>query len=462
VGKAIKTIPNLIFRVAMADTIDKRVVVRKIAEASGRAGEEIEGMIAEKKAKFSGLLTDSGAAFMIAKEMGVELELEGTISGGVKISHLEEGAQNVDITVRVMEAFTPKKFEKNGRKGVFCNLIVADSTGEIRLTLWHRDVQRFVGGGIERGAILALKGCRVTSYNSRKQLDLGFGGKFSVISGNGKTLPKPRANAMKLNEIMAGIDNIDAYARVARVYKQRAFEKDGRPGVVINFDLADETAALRAAAWNELAESVGGLSAGKLIKIEGGYAKEGISGVELNLGWQARVIENPKYTMDELSKLSAGGIERKKIGELAEGENTEISAKVVEIQPGNLHYKTCPKCGRKVESISEGFVCNICGEVGRPRINAVIGFELGDSGIRMHAVAFGGEAEELIGMNGAGIINALEKEGAAVVIEDLSQKLVGREFIFRGRAKKNSLSGELEFVISGMSKSAQETRPESI
>lgn len=461
-GKAIKTIPNPILRIAMGGVIDKDSVIRKIAKDSGIEAAEIEERVGKKKAKFAGLLTDSGAAFMVAKELGVGLEVEGGLQESLRISQLEEGMQNIDLVVRVMHAFTPKKFEKNGRRGVLCNLLVADSTGETRLTLWHKDVQKFIDAGIERGAVLALRGCRVTAYSGKKQLDLGFGGSFSIGGGGAAELPEPDARLLKLNELGAGMNNIDAYARVARVYGQKAFQKGEKEGVVMNFEIADETAALRAAAWNELAEVAATLAQGELIKIEGAYVKEGLRGAEVNLGWQARVVKNPNHKMKELGELAGTAIERKMIGELVADRNAEISAKVVEVLPGNLHYRVCPNCGRKAESVSGGWVCSGCGEVEEPGINPVIGFEVSDSSARIRAVAFGREAEFLMGISKDGLKKRLEKESPEAIIDELNPKLAGTEFLLQGRARKNTFSGELEFILSSLPQPAPETRPKSV
>ncbi|MFH1696964.1 MAG: hypothetical protein ABH854_03605 [Candidatus Diapherotrites archaeon] len=435
---------------ARADAQDG--IMEKIISKSGKAQADIEAMVEGKKTKFSGLLTESGALFMVARELGVELEVEkGEPAAVAKIAGLDDGMQNVDLIVRAMQISTPREFEKGGKKGVLCNLLVADDSGDIRLTLWHGDVKKLRELNVQRGAILSLKGCRVSAYKERKQVDVGYGGSFSVLGSTSEKLPEPCAKECWLAELKAGEQNVDVYARVARIYGEREFEKDGRGGKVLNFEIADEGAAIRAAAWNEIADVVKGLDEGELVKIEGAYAKEGLRGVELNLGWQARVLRGVKKEMKPLSELP--GIERakaekKEISELQEGGNFEIKAKIAELQQGNLKYNICPKCGKKVESVSGGWVCNACGEVDKPDINPLIGFTAQDRSGKIRGVAFGTAAEKIMGIEKEELKRRLAKEDSVHILEEIAKAREGDELTLRGRAKANTMSGEIEFVVN--------------
>lgn len=441
---------------ASSVTLGKDSIMESVVAGSGKTHEEIAQMVADKRKRFEGLLTDSGALFMIARELGIELELERNLpAGGMKLSQLEAGMQNVDLVARAMHIFAPKEFEKNGKRGVLCNMVVADSSAEMRLTLWHRDVKKLEDLCAERGAIVALKGCRVGTYNGKAQLDLGFGGDFSLAGASSERLPECTAGPCKLSELTAGQQNVDVYALVGRVFGERGFEKEGKKGKVVNFEVADEGAVVRAAAWNEIADSAKKLKEGDLIKIEGAYTKEGMRGIELNLGWQARILRNPKHKMGEVMKGGAGfgtgagaKYETKKISELAEGVNAEMLVKVAEVQQGNLRYNICPKCGKKLESVAGGWVCNACGEIEKPEINPVVGFDVEDASGKIGAVAFGSAAERIMGIGKEELSKRLVEETPEEIIDDFAKAIEGSEFTLKGRAKKNARSGELEFVVN--------------
>ena len=128
-------------------------LVASIMTGSGKSAEEVQRLIEQKKEKFSGLLTEEGAAFMIAKELGVETT--GAIRADTRISSLKEGMNNIDIVARVKRAFPPRAYEKNGTKGELQNLVLTDLTGEIRATLWNKDIKKFAELGVEK--ITAIK-----------------------------------------------------------------------------------------------------------------------------------------------------------------------------------------------------------------------------------------------------------------------------------------------------------------
>ncbi|HLC36810.1 MAG TPA: hypothetical protein VJK05_04365, partial [archaeon] len=78
---------------------DKEKLIELIKESTGKSEEEILKLIEEKKIKFSGLLTDSGAAFMIAKDLKVDLKLEDSLTELIKIGSLEDGMNNINLEV---------------------------------------------------------------------------------------------------------------------------------------------------------------------------------------------------------------------------------------------------------------------------------------------------------------------------------------------------------------------------
>ena len=51
---------------------DREAVVKKIIVYTGKARADIEKLMEAKKEKFAGLLTEAGAAFLVAKELGVD------------------------------------------------------------------------------------------------------------------------------------------------------------------------------------------------------------------------------------------------------------------------------------------------------------------------------------------------------------------------------------------------------
>lgn len=425
-----------------------------IQEKTGKTIEEIQEAIAKKKEKYSGWVSNAGAAMLVAKELGIELELEKKINEKASISSLKAGMNNIDIEARVLQAFQAKEYEKNSRKGKILNLIVGDETGEIRLSLWHNDAKRFEEEKIEKGAKLLLKNCKVQEFNSNKQLSLDYNGSFEVLKeGSEKTT--------RLEELKEGMQNIDVMARIARVYPGKKFIKEAKEGKLANFEITDGTATARATAWNNMAEETGKLEKNQLVKIENAYTRQGMKGIELHLGWQARIITNPKTSLS-IPEIAFEKIERKSFSELKENESFEQKAVLLDFQPGKLFFEVCPNCGKKPERIEGKLLCNNCGQIQKTEKRLVASALLDDGTTVMRASFFGKQAEELMQATTQELVEKQEKGELEKELEIINERLVGREIILQGIARTNKLSGELEINARAVKKADAEKEAESL
>jgi len=430
---------------------DAEKIMEKIVSGSGKSAEEVQKLIEEKKAKFSGLLTDAGAAFMIAKELNVKMDVEKTLAETVKIAKLEDGMTNVDVIARVMQIFPQKKFEKNGKTGVLCNLIVADDSGEIRLTLWRNDAKKLEEEKIERGTLLLLKNCYVTSYKEKKQLNMGYNGSMEIspqVKGI-ENFPQAETVLTKLSELVENKNDVNVVGRIVRIFNAREFSKDGNQGKLLNFALGDGEKTVRATAWNDLVEIVQGLNEGDIVKIEGAYTKKGLQGeVELQLGWRARVLKDPiGVELPALDKMLGQDFQEKKISELKEGDRfVKLNATVIELQQGNLHYKICRQCNSKIQQLEGGWVCSKCGEVKEPAIEEVIGLKIDDGSGNINAVFYGREAEKIIGIEKQELEKIVSNGKIGETINELSKRIVGQKLKLTGFVRKNKFTKETEFV----------------
>jgi replication factor A1 len=107
-------------------------ILEKIAKASGFSKAEIERRIEAKRAKLSGLISQDGAAQVVAAELGVNFENEK-----LKIEELLPGMRKVNVVGKVIKIFPVRAFktQKNG-EGKVCNLLLADETSNIKVVLW--------------------------------------------------------------------------------------------------------------------------------------------------------------------------------------------------------------------------------------------------------------------------------------------------------------------------------------
>jgi len=425
--------------------LQEKNVIEQIAKKSGKTGDEIKALVENKKKKFSGLLTDSGASFMVAKDLGIEVGMDSVKR--INIAALKNGMQNVDLLVRVMQIFSPKEFEKNGKRGMLCNLIVADSTGETRLTVWNDDVEKIAKQEVKRGSVILAHNCYAKEFNGRVQTSIAYKGSFEVEPDTMFTdLPEAKSKNVKAGELKKGMNDVNIEARVIRIFKVTEFDKNGKKGKVMNFLIGDKTGTAKATAWNDLVEEAQKLVEGEAVSIEGAYTKQGLKDVELHLGWQARIekIEGKELpTAKEMRKKTALV---KKIIDLKQGDSDVLlEGKIVAVNRGALFYNVCPKCGGKVQKLDEGIVCDKCGEVKEPDIRPVISVRVDDDSAQIDVVAYGKEAEKIIGLGNEELKKQRSERGSESMIEEL-QELGGTKITVIGRVKHNNYSEQTEFV----------------
>ncbi len=262
-------------------------LVERIVSRSGRTPEEVSRLIEGKKEKFSGLLTDAGAAFMVASELGIETD--GAIREETKISQMKEGMNNVDVIGKVRRAFPPKAFEKNGRKGELQNIVISDGTGEIRATLWNNSIRRFAELGAERAAQIKLSNCAVSSYNGVVQVSMNYNSEITIVQAAEAAAPAEKEKPKNISDLAHGMDDVCVEVRIKKIFPAKEWENGRGKGRVMNFIVAEGLQEMRATAWNEAIDAVEEIGEGEKIRIEGAYVKENRGNVELHLGRTARV-----------------------------------------------------------------------------------------------------------------------------------------------------------------------------
>jgi replication factor A1 len=263
-------------------------IITKISEKTGKTTEEINELIRAKKNKFSGLLTEFGAAFLIAKEHGIELENEPKKS--TKITELKPGMNNIDIICKIKIIFPVKEFEKNGKKRKLQNMIIEDDTGETIATLWNGDIEKLKNINATKGEKIKITNCYVSEYNNKTQISLNYN---STINREENTNTEKQFK--KLKELEPGLQNIDIKAEIRKIFGMRNFDTPKAKGKLITFILGDEETEIKATAWNEKADEIAKILEDETIIIENAYTKQGINdNTEINLGKNARIIRLKK------------------------------------------------------------------------------------------------------------------------------------------------------------------------
>jgi len=116
--------------------MDFETVMNKIKERTGLTNDEINRKILDKQQELSNLVSKEGAAYIIAKELG--LELLPKTKRRLEIKNVVPKLRNLNLTARIVKLFEPREFKKKDKSGKVANVILGDSSGSIRLSLWDQ------------------------------------------------------------------------------------------------------------------------------------------------------------------------------------------------------------------------------------------------------------------------------------------------------------------------------------
>ncbi len=303
-------------------------LIKKISEESKTNENEVKKLIEDKQIELSGLVSPEGAAYIIGRELGVNLIKE--VRRSLKIKNLVSGMNNVDLTAKIIKIFEPRNFEKNGKSGVVNNIILGDETGTVRMSLWNDETDLIKKNDLKEGVCIKLTGGYTKEDNrGNPELRIGRKGKIEVIETE------------------------------------------------INIDLNKE---------------------GNLLQ---NFIKKNICDFEI-------------------------------------GDYNEVNASLVQLFRRQPFFEVCPKCEAKVEENNGKWICKEHGEI-KPNYRIVISGIIDDGTGNIRAVFFGEAGKKILG-------NYAEKIKDVNFYDNVN--ILGKDYVIKGRVKKNDFTEELEFIVS--------------
>ena len=168
--------------------------------------EKLRDMIEEKKRKVgAGYLTDQGALFLVAADLGVSFDKANKSENSIK--DLFVGARDISTIGRILSIHPIRSFLKRDSNQETKNriIIIYDKESSIKIKLWDEFVNIPEQIGITIGDLVKI---------SKGQVKSGMDGKPIInLSGNGtiEHLPdEKKHNIPTIEEITTTIDNLDA------------------------------------------------------------------------------------------------------------------------------------------------------------------------------------------------------------------------------------------------------------
>ena len=203
----------------------------------------------------SGYLTDQGALFLIAGELGVRLER--IASTDLALKDLYIGANDITVVARVLAIYPTNEFtKKDNAKGRYRRIVLFDASNVVRLTLWDERVEDVERSGIEVDTpVRIVSGYVKQGLDGKPNLNLGRRGRIEKIEDVELTskLDGIEKLARRLDKLEEDRQIIALEATLTSEPKRSDFTRpDGSAGSLLQFKVSDDRGKdeRRIAIWN--------------------------------------------------------------------------------------------------------------------------------------------------------------------------------------------------------------------
>lgn len=146
--------------------------------------DEVLRRIEEKKRTVgAGYLTDQGALFLVAGELGVALRKDVATSD-MTIKDLYIGANDATVVARVLAVYPVATYnKKDGGQGKYRRIVLFDGPSTVRFTVWEEGLEQIDKSGIQVDSpIRVANGYVKQGLDGKPNLNLGKRGKIDILT----------------------------------------------------------------------------------------------------------------------------------------------------------------------------------------------------------------------------------------------------------------------------------------
>jgi len=345
-------------------------ILQSLESKTSLGKEELRKKIKEKEESLSGLISEEGAAYLVAKEMGVNLL--NNEKRTLDIKNIIVGMRNVAVAGRVFKISDIINFKKsNGNEGRVVNIFIGDKSGFTRTPLWNDQVAIVEDGIIKIGDIVQISGAFAQeNIYGDVELSIGKYGKIFNVTAEAtgseidfptadelnKNFMQPKTNRTQIKDIDLenGRSTIEIRGTIIDVIKSNFIfnvcpkcgkkatpkmdsekfecaehnEVEAKPEMVVSFMIDDSTGVLRVVAFRTTAEQITTTTASELNKLSVEERHKLLSGSMVGKEYmvEGRVKQNTQFGRTEMIA--------NKVKDINISEETEKLASLLKMQLG--------------------------------------------------------------------------------------------------------------------------------
>jgi len=197
--------------------------IERISKKTGLSEDDIRQKIKAKLKQLSGLISEEGAAHIVANELGVKLFEPGE---ALQIKNIMPGMRNVDVSAKVVQKYDLREFNGERGPGKVASMMIGDDTGVMRVTMWHKQAE--VVNQLKEGDVVKIVGGYVRENNGRRELHLNEISKIIINPPGVEISVKPYIPSAvvrkKIAEITESDTGVELLATIVQVFDLNFFE----------------------------------------------------------------------------------------------------------------------------------------------------------------------------------------------------------------------------------------------
>ena len=280
----------------------KKMIEIVLQKKTDISAEDVRELIDEKKRKIgAGYLTDQGALFLVAADLGISFENNQSTTQ-TSIKDLYIGANDVNLSARVINIYPIRKYSRRDTNEEVKNrtLTIYDKESSIKVRLWDQHVSFPEDYNLKPGDLIKIShGYTKSGLDNKAIINLGSKGMLEKITSGSNNndgggggddnsdIPSLDAISKTVDEIKEPVDNIIITGILSsnpRVSRYVNFRNEQGKSLHIPLSNEDGTKTIRSIIWNINEDKIPGIfTQGSKVKLIGVRVKQG----------------NPQYSNEE-------------------------------------------------------------------------------------------------------------------------------------------------------------------
>jgi ssDNA-binding replication factor A large subunit len=233
----------------------KKMIEIVLQEKPEINAEMVKDLIEEKKKTLgAGYLTDQGALFLVAADLGISFENAPKMNSGIK--DLYVGAKEIGVTGRVMNIYPTRKFVKKETQEEIKNrtITIYDNDSAVKIKLWDLITDFPEERGLKPGDLVKItRGYVKASLSGRPLVNLGSSSSIDIIDGSNSDIQDINSVTISVDEIEQPRENAVIAGRISSNPRISEFTNGrGERSKLLQLQISnqDQSRTIRVVIWN--------------------------------------------------------------------------------------------------------------------------------------------------------------------------------------------------------------------